>query len=67
MSEANWRKSSYSGAGEGNSCVELLSIGGGVALRESDDPGTVVTTTPATLKPLLDAIKTGRFDHLARA
>lgn len=66
MSELNWRKSSYSGAGDGNSCIELASLGpDAIALRESDEPGTVMTTTPAKLRPLLHAIKAGKFDQLA--
>lgn len=65
MSEANWRKSSYSGAGDGNSCIELAFIGQAVALRESDDPRTVLTTTPAKLGSLLRSIKAGELDHLA--
>lgn len=66
MFEANWRKSSYSGAGDGNSCIELATLGpDAIALRESDEPGTVMTTSPAKLRPLLHAIKAGEFDHLA--
>ncbi|GAA2298296.1 MULTISPECIES: DUF397 domain-containing protein [Streptomyces] len=65
MSEINWRKSSYSGAGDGNSCIELAFIGTTVALRESDDPRTVLTTSPARLGALLQSIKTGTLDHLA--
>ncbi|OPF83379.1 DUF397 domain-containing protein [Streptomyces antioxidans] len=65
MSEINWRKSSYSGAGDGNSCIELALIGTTVALRESDDPRTVLTTSPARLGALLRSIKVGALDHLA--
>ncbi|MET7765825.1 DUF397 domain-containing protein [Streptomyces sp. NPDC005336] len=65
MVEVTWQKSSYSGGGDGNSCIELASIGDAIALRESDDPGTVLTTTPAKLQALLHAIKAGEFDHLA--
>lgn len=67
MSEITWQKSSYSTQGDGNSCIELAAIGpDAIAVRESDDPGTVMTTTPAKLRPLLHAIKAGEFDHLAR-
>ncbi|MEU4890817.1 DUF397 domain-containing protein [Streptomyces sp. NPDC044780] len=65
MTELNWQKSSYSSAGDGNSCIELASLGAAVALRESDDPRTVVTTTPTKLRALLRSIKAGEFDHLA--
>ncbi|WP_262704918.1 MULTISPECIES: DUF397 domain-containing protein [Streptomyces] len=65
MTEVNWQKSSYSSAGDGNSCIELASIGTTVALRESDDPRTVLTTSPARLGALLQSIKAGALDHLA--
>lgn len=65
MTEVNWQKSSYSSAGDGNSCIELAFIGTTVALRESDDPRTVLTTSPARLGALLQSIKTGTLDHLA--
>ncbi|WP_308403680.1 DUF397 domain-containing protein [Streptomyces niphimycinicus] len=67
MTEVNWQKSSYSSAGDGNSCIELALIGTTVALRESDDPRTVLATTPVKLGALLRSIKAGRLDHLAAA
>ncbi|MFC5850303.1 DUF397 domain-containing protein [Streptomyces chlorus] len=30
-----WRKSSYSGGGEGNDCVEIADLGGHIAIRDS--------------------------------
>ncbi|GAA0951084.1 hypothetical protein GCM10009574_062780 [Streptomyces asiaticus] len=65
MTEVNWQKSSYSSAGDGNSCIELAFIGTTVALRESDEPRTVLTTSPARLGALLQSIKAGALDHLA--
>jgi hypothetical protein len=61
MSEINWQKSSYSGQGDGAECIELAA-GGTIRLRESDDPGVIVTTTPAPLKALLLGIKASEFD-----
>ncbi|MET7827811.1 DUF397 domain-containing protein [Streptomyces sp. NPDC005386] len=55
----NWRKSSFSGPGDGDSCVELASTPGTLHLRESDDPTTILTTTPAPIGHLLNAIRTG--------
>lgn len=47
-----WQKSSFSSAG--NNCVEIGKASGGrIHLRESDDPTTVVTTTPTRLHALL--------------
>lgn len=55
----NWRKSSYSGPGDGDSCVELASTPSTLHLRESDDPTTVLTTTRTPLTHLLHAIRAG--------
>ncbi|MFJ2760678.1 DUF397 domain-containing protein [Streptomyces prasinus] len=30
-----WRKSSYSGGGEGNDCLEIADLGGRIAIRDS--------------------------------
>ncbi|WP_055693559.1 DUF397 domain-containing protein [Streptomyces prasinopilosus] len=30
-----WRKSSYSGGGEGNDCVEIADLGGHIVIRDS--------------------------------
>ncbi|MFD8737696.1 DUF397 domain-containing protein [Streptomyces sp. NPDC059618] len=55
----NWQKSSYSGPGDGDSCVELASTPATLHLRESDDPTVVLTTTPTPVGHLLRAIRTG--------
>lgn len=60
-----WQKSSFSGAG-GENCVEVAKTTSAVHLRESEDPGSVLTTTPAQLAALRGAIKDGRFDNLTR-
>ncbi|MEU0118786.1 DUF397 domain-containing protein [Streptomyces bobili] len=52
-----WQKSSFSGGGEGNDCLELVSSPTHIHLRESDTPTTVLTTTPTPLTHLLDAIR----------
>ncbi|ADI09377.1 hypothetical protein SBI_06257 [Streptomyces bingchenggensis BCW-1] len=64
MCAINWQKSSYSGQGEGDACVEVASMGDDIALREGDDPDRVVITTPAKLGSLLAGIKAGEFDRL---
>ncbi|GAA1724930.1 DUF397 domain-containing protein [Streptomyces yatensis] len=61
----HWRKSSYSGDAA-NNCVELARIPGTVLLRESDEPQTVIATTPAALRALTRVVKAGRFDQLSR-
>nr|WSY54294.1 DUF397 domain-containing protein [Streptomyces sp. NBC_00886] len=55
----NWQKSSFSGNGDGDNCVELATTPGTVHLRESDTPTTHLTTTPAPLAALLHGIRSG--------
>lgn len=53
-----WQKSTYSG--EEGDCVELAATSGGsVLIRESDEPGVVLSTTPSALARFLHAIKRG--------
>ena len=56
----NWRKSSFSTSGA--NCVELATIDNGIHIRESDEPDTVLRTTPATLRSFIRAVKTGGLD-----
>ncbi|MFI6490637.1 DUF397 domain-containing protein [Streptomyces sp. NPDC050564] len=55
----NWQKSSFSGSGDGNACVELASTPATIHLRESDDPTTVLTATRTSLAQLLHGIRSG--------
>ncbi|MGW1803727.1 DUF397 domain-containing protein [Streptomyces sp. NPDC002078] len=43
----NWRKSSYSGPGDGNECVEIANTRTRVAIRDSKDPAVGTLTVPA--------------------
>ncbi|MEV1062935.1 DUF397 domain-containing protein [Streptomyces sp. NPDC050263] len=54
----NWQKSSFSGSGDGNACLELASTLTTLHLRESDTPTTVLTTTRGPLAHLLVGIRT---------
>jgi hypothetical protein len=54
----NWQRSSFSGGGDGNNCLELASTPTTLHLRESDAPATVLTTTPNALAHLLAGIRT---------
>lgn len=56
-----WQRSSFSGGGEGNTCVELAAALTTVHLRESDAPATKLTTGPRPLAHLLHGIRTGRL------
>ncbi|MFC5145438.1 DUF397 domain-containing protein [Streptomyces aureoversilis] len=54
-----WQKSTYSGNGDGNDCVEVAAVGDTLALRESDTPRSVVRTTPPALGALIRTLKAG--------
>jgi hypothetical protein len=56
---ANWQKSSFSGGGDGNNCIELTTTPTAFHLRESETPATLLTTTPTALAALLDGIRSG--------
>jgi hypothetical protein len=50
LSNATWRKSSYSGS-NGGDCVELADAAGAVAVRDSKDPhGPVLLLTRTALR-----------------
>ncbi|MGW0945846.1 DUF397 domain-containing protein [Streptomyces sp. NPDC002623] len=55
----NWQKSSFSGFGDGNNCLELTATPTTLHLRESQDPTTVLTTTVSPLSSLLAGIRAG--------
>ena len=56
----HWQKSSFSGGGDDEDCVELAATATSLHLRESDHPATLLTTDPASLHALLSALKSGR-------
>lgn len=65
LTNARWRKSSYSSSNGGN-CVEVASAwSGAVAVRDSKNPdsGTLVIS-PAIWRALLAGIKAGDFDQV---
>jgi hypothetical protein len=54
----NWRKSSYSGGGDGNSCVEIANNPTQVAIRDSKTPaGAILTLPPAAFATFVAALK----------
>ncbi|KFG75434.1 DUF397 domain-containing protein [Streptomyces mutabilis] len=44
----NWRKSSYSGEGDGNNCVEVATRPAQVAVRDSKSPTRATLSFPRT-------------------
>ncbi|WP_030542384.1 DUF397 domain-containing protein [Streptomyces albus] len=59
----HWQKSSFSGA-EGPNCLEIAGVPGGLLIRESDVPGTVLEVGRAALAGLVAGVKAGEFDLL---
>jgi len=63
MSARVWRKSSYSQ--QGANCLYVATPAPHtIALRESDEPDVILTTTPVTLGTFIRAAKAGAFDRL---
>lgn len=59
-----WQKSSLS-SGDGDACVRLMKIDGGVALGDSKRPELApLRYTRVELAAFLQAAKDGEFDHL---
>lgn len=58
MTDLDWQKSSFSGGPESN-CLNLATAPDGtLRLRESDTPGTVISTAPTSLTALLSHLRT---------
>lgn len=55
-----WQKSSFSGPGDGNECVELAHDKGLLLLRESDDPTRILPVSQDGLAALLQRIRADR-------
>ncbi|MFI6933724.1 DUF397 domain-containing protein [Streptomyces sp. NPDC050287] len=52
-----WQKSSFSGGGDGDECVELACGESSLLLRESDDPTRILPVTRDALVALLKSVK----------
>ncbi|MGP4110074.1 DUF397 domain-containing protein [Streptomyces sp. 4N509B] len=58
LDKPRWHKSSFSSAG--NNCLELATVSESTFLfRESDEPGTILTTSPSRLAALLTLARSG--------
>ncbi len=58
MSSPNWQKSSFSS--EASNCLEIAATRAGeVDVRESDEPGLVLTAPAARLRALVRVVKAG--------
>ncbi|MFH8237088.1 DUF397 domain-containing protein [Streptomyces sp. G6] len=55
----NWRKSSFSGGGDGNTCVEIAPLHTHVAIRDSKAPSQGTVTVPVkSFAALVESLKT---------
>ncbi|WP_405907240.1 DUF397 domain-containing protein [Streptomyces sp. NBC_00828] len=53
-----WQKSSFSGGGDEEDCVEIAATTPTTLhLRESDHPTTILTPTPTALRALLTTLR----------
>jgi hypothetical protein len=56
-----WKKSSFSGRGEGNDCVEVADLRSHIAVRDSKTPTrATLSFLPGTFTAFLDALKSPR-------
>ncbi|MBN3931066.1 DUF397 domain-containing protein [Streptomyces verrucosisporus] len=66
MPDLYWQKSTYSA--EAANCVYVAaSDDGTIKLRESDRPGSILTTTPESLRTFIRGIKAGEFDRFTKS
>jgi hypothetical protein len=57
-----WQKSSYSGGGDGNACVEIAHRTTHIAIRDSKTPArATLTFPPAAFTTFLEALKSPRL------
>ncbi|MFF1724712.1 DUF397 domain-containing protein [Streptomyces sviceus] len=63
----NWRKSSHSGSGDGNACVEIANSQAHIAIRDSKNPahGTLAFPTGA-FSTFLTALKSTSSQNVSQ-
>ncbi|SOD84114.1 DUF397 domain-containing protein [Streptomyces sp. Ag109_G2-15] len=58
MAPDNWRRSSFSGSGDGNNCVEIATRPDHIAIRDSKTPArATLTFPPGAFTPFIEALK----------
>ncbi|WP_328438217.1 DUF397 domain-containing protein [Streptomyces sp. NBC_00444] len=58
ITDDSWRKSTYSGSGDGNNCVEIAILHAQVAIRDSKGPTQGTLAFPAgTFKAFISSLK----------
>ncbi|PGH46817.1 DUF397 domain-containing protein [Streptomyces sp. Ru87] len=56
-----WQKSSFSGGGADENCLEVGLSAAGIHLRESDAPDVVLTPDRSALRALIRGVRQGDF------
>ncbi|MGX4692422.1 DUF397 domain-containing protein [Streptomyces sp. JNUCC 63] len=60
-----WRKSSYSGGGDGNTCVEIANLHTRIAIRDSKAPAQAALSFPASaFTAFVSALKSDTSHHI---
>ncbi|ROP51297.1 DUF397 domain-containing protein [Streptomyces sp. PanSC9] len=66
LTAGTWKKSSYSGGGQGDACVEIAQRATHIAVRDSKAPARATLTFPTSaFAPFLHALKSDHV-HLGR-
>jgi hypothetical protein len=61
-SPGNWRKSSYSGGGDGNNCVEVAHRHSHIAIRDSKTPARATLSVQIkAFTSFLDGLRSAHF------
>ncbi|MBP2050706.1 hypothetical protein J2Z21_003645 [Streptomyces griseochromogenes] len=61
MARGNWRRSSFSGSGDGNNCVEIAARPAHISIRDSKAPArATLTFPPGAFTPFIEALKETR-------
>ncbi|MFF4044343.1 DUF397 domain-containing protein [Streptomyces sp. NPDC001816] len=54
-----WKKSSFSGGGQGDACVEVADLDAHITIRDSKAPArATLTFPPGAFTPFIEALKT---------
>ncbi|WP_225838914.1 DUF397 domain-containing protein [Streptomyces sp. NK08204] len=63
-----WQKSSYSGGGDGNTCVEIAHLDSHIAVRDSKAPARATLTFPThTFTRFVEALSTSLTRELTES
>jgi hypothetical protein len=61
LTNASWRKSSFS-SGNGGNCIEVAELPGMVAVRDSKDPeGPALVLEPSAFAALTSVVRSGKL------